>query len=424
MSVLTLALLANASVEAQGLQDLSFGQADTFEVITWNIEWFPKNGQQTVNLVQEAIVALDVDVLALQEVTDTGALQQMVDGMPGYAVNYESEWFAGLAYVYKTDTIQITDIYEIYTTQPYWSAFPRSPQAMELLYEGEQVVLINNHFKCCGDGVLDLNDAGDEETRRYTASNLLKQHIDLNFPDTRVIVTGDLNDILTDSPANNVFQGFTNDPQNYAFADMGIATGPSADWSFPNWPSHLDHLLITNELFEEFAATGAAVEVIRVDDYLPGGWWEYDSKMSDHRPVGLKLPIGDVGCPSSIAASEVVRAGTPPNPIALLPGQSSGPVIGATWDPVVDHASFQPGALLDVLVLTTLPANLPSGMGTILCNVGAGSLSFGQLAGVPFSLPIPANCNLVGAKLCVQAASVNLASVALTNALDLTIGSF
>ena len=66
--VLSLALLANASVEAQGLQDLSFGQADTFEVITWNIEWFPKNGQQTVNLVQEAIVALDVDVLALQEV--------------------------------------------------------------------------------------------------------------------------------------------------------------------------------------------------------------------------------------------------------------------------------------------------------------------------------------------------------------------
>ena len=46
------------------------------------------------------------------------------------------------------------------------------------------------------------------------------------------------------------------------------------------------------------------------------------------------------------------------------------------------------------------------------------------LAGVTFSLPIPVNCNLVGVNLCAQVASVNVASVALTNALDLTIGSF
>ena len=34
------------------------------------------------------------------------------------------------------------------------------------------------------DANLNLNDEGDEETRRYIASNLLKEYIDDNFPNT------------------------------------------------------------------------------------------------------------------------------------------------------------------------------------------------------------------------------------------------
>ncbi|MBC8313576.1 MAG: hypothetical protein H8E33_04975, partial [Candidatus Cloacimonetes bacterium] len=30
---------------ARDLEDLSFGENSTFEILTWNIEWFPKNGQ-------------------------------------------------------------------------------------------------------------------------------------------------------------------------------------------------------------------------------------------------------------------------------------------------------------------------------------------------------------------------------------------
>ena len=46
---------------------------------------------------------------------------------------------------------------------------------------------------------------------------------------------------------------FINDSSAYYFADSDIASGPSSNWSFPNWPSHLDHILITNELFQAFA---------------------------------------------------------------------------------------------------------------------------------------------------------------------------
>ena len=40
------------------------------------------------------------------------------------------------------------------------------------------------------------HDEDDEETRRYIASNLLKQYVDTYFSDSNVIILGDLNDQL------------------------------------------------------------------------------------------------------------------------------------------------------------------------------------------------------------------------------------
>jgi len=425
MSALLTSLVLAFPLFAQGLQDLEFGEDDTFEVLTWNIEWFPKSGQITIDAVAQIIEALDVDLLALQEINDTATLQQMVDGIDGYDAYYDSAWPAGLAYVYKTDSLTVVNTYEIYTTQPYWSPFPRSPMVMEVLFNGELVIVINNHFKCCGNGVMNLNDPGDEETRRYIASNLLRQYVEDNLADDKVIILGDLNDTLTDNLANNVFQGFLDDPANYAFVDMGIATGSSADWSYPTWPSHLDHLLITNELFDAIADSAAEVECIRIDDFLPGGWSEYDANVSDHRPVALKVPLGPSGsgCPTETIASETPRLGTPPNADALQPGASSPPVIGTVWDPWIDHTTFLTDATLDGLILAVLPLNVPSNKGTLLCDVSPTTLIITQPAGSGFLLPIPMDCILAGLPLCVQGFSKGPSGAKLTNALDITVGT-
>jgi len=37
------------NLSGQDLEDLDFGTDSTFEILTWNIEWFPKNGEITVN---------------------------------------------------------------------------------------------------------------------------------------------------------------------------------------------------------------------------------------------------------------------------------------------------------------------------------------------------------------------------------------
>jgi len=291
IQILICILCLGLSSFSQSIEDLSFGTDTTFEVMTWNIEWFPKNGQITINYVIDIIEALDVDLLAIQEVDNINDFEQMVDSLNSYEGYLESLWFAGLAYIYNTDVIQVNDIYEIYTTSQYWSPFPRSPMVMDLNFVSERIIVINNHFKCCGNGIMDTTNPDDEETRRFYATNLLKEYIDIHFPDENVIVLGDLNDVLSDSPENNVFQLVLDDVDNYLFTDYEIAMGDVSNWSYPTWPSHLDHILVTNELFDDFENESSVITTIKIDEYLTGGWWEYDTNISDHRPVALKLEM-------------------------------------------------------------------------------------------------------------------------------------
>ena len=285
-------VLSSTLVKSQNLNNLSFGTDSTFEIISWNIEWFPKNGTTTANYVETILTNLQADIYALQEIDDTTLLKSVVANIPGYECYFKSFYYGGLSYVYNTNTVTVINKYEIYTSQPYWSAFPRSPQVLELTFEGEDYVIINNHFKCCGDGSLNTNDPNDEEMRRLTAVTLLKQYIDSLFVNERVILVGDLNDILTDSPTNNVFKSIIDDNVNYMFTDMQIALGNPTDFSYPTWPSHLDHILITNELFIDFQNPNSEIRCIKIDDYM-NNWNEYDNNISDHRPVGIKLEVGE-----------------------------------------------------------------------------------------------------------------------------------
>ena len=81
---------------------------------------------------------------------------------------------------------------------------------------------------------------------------------------------------------------------HYRFADLEIAQGNSSEWSFPNWPSHFDHILITDELFDN--VSNDLVFTFKVDEYM-NSWQQYDNYISDHRPVvvNVYIPIyGDV----------------------------------------------------------------------------------------------------------------------------------
>lgn len=262
-----------------GLELLSYGTAATFDVVTWNIEHFPTNNSTTIDKVKQAIIAMDVEVIAVQEVDDTAQFNQMIRELEGYSAYVTGAEYANLAYIYKSE-LAITTPYTIYDSE--WSAFPRRPLVLELSFNDEDFVIINNHLKCCGDGTLDLSNTSDEEYRRLQASIKLKSYIDTNLSDKAVLVVGDFNDVLEDAVSNNIFQNFIDDDANYAFADMSIALGATDNWSYKSWPSHLDHILVTDEVFGRYNC-----KTLKPDSLIT--WDVYDADVSDHRPVGIRI---------------------------------------------------------------------------------------------------------------------------------------
>ena len=135
----------------------------------------------------------------------------------------------------------------------------------------------------------------ENEDRRKSASEKLEDYVNEYLSGENVIILGDLNDELNEDPGNNVFQNFIIDSTNYKFVDMDIAYGSSNNFSWPGWhqstynSAHFDHILITNELFDEFENEGSSVQTIRLEEYFDNGWTEYENYISDHRPVGLRL---------------------------------------------------------------------------------------------------------------------------------------
>jgi len=319
--IIFITLAVSIQLSAQ-FENLTFGTDSTLDVITWNIEHFPKNGQTTIDYVTQIVEALDADVIALQEISEETWLNQLVENLDGWEGYYAYDQYVGLAYIYRTAVIEDVDIFEIYTDKN--RELPRAPLVMEMNYAGEHYVIINNHFKCCGDGYMDINEPWDEETRRFDACNLIDEYIVDNYTNSKVTLLGDLNDVLTDSPANNVFEVFIDDPDNYLFVDMGIAEGNNNDWSYPTWPSHLDHILITNELFDEYSNNGSQVETIRLDDYF-SSWYGYDNNVSDHRPVGVKIKTNaSLGIDDIAVADSFLNY---PNPIKNTTTISFAPVV-------------------------------------------------------------------------------------------------
>ena len=263
------------------------GADSTLEVMTWNIENFPKAGGATVNWVDQIIVGLRPDIVAVEEIsngTSFDALVAQIDGWGG--ARARSDAYQNLGFLYSEGgALQVTSTYEIMTS--YSREFPRAPFVLEATWNGVPIAVVANHLKASGNGLLDAADPWDEETRRRDACLLLAEFVETQLPDHRVFIVGDMNDELTDTAPHNVFQNFLDAPASWRFADMAIALGPSEGWSYPGWPSHLDHILVTSELFPAIDAAGSLTAVVPLAAVL--GWSKYDSEVSDHLPVVVRL---------------------------------------------------------------------------------------------------------------------------------------
>lgn len=254
------------------------GTAEALDIISFNIEGFPKAGYTSVTALSALIMAINPDIVALQEVASEADFERMVKLMPGwtgifYPINND-DW--NLAYLLKDS--EITLIPESVRTlfENDFQSFPRPPFEIIVRHKpsDSELLLINLHLKCCG--------GQDNESSRRSASQQLKAYIDEQRNDVAVVMLGDFNDEITSSSASeNPFLNFIEDASDYAFADMAIAKGSQLWWSYPSWPSHIDHILVTDELFTRIDTT----IVLKVSPCYP----DYGEVLSDHRPIGIKI---------------------------------------------------------------------------------------------------------------------------------------
>lgn len=253
--------------------------SETLDVLTWNLEQFPKNGL-TKATVEDIIEYYNPDLIALQEITSVSQfndLLQSLEGWEGFARPFNGSNLM-LGYLYKSSEVELlnsTILFEEQTdmNDDAFTAF-RRPLKVQINHKpsGLNVELINIHLKCCN----------GHEDRRRAATTLLKGYIDTELPQSNVVVLGDFNDDIIDN--DNVFQAWLDDDEHYYFTTLPVAQGPSTGWSYPSFPSQIDNILISDELFDNEVNSG----VLTLDNCF-SNFAEYEVFVSDHRPAFLHL---------------------------------------------------------------------------------------------------------------------------------------
>ena len=76
----------------------------------------------------------------------------------------------------------------------------------------------------------------------------------------------------------------------YSFADENIYSGDSESWSYPSYPSHIDHIVISDEISNN-SLIEYSTSTVLIEDLYDGGFLEYNEYISDHRPVLINLNL-------------------------------------------------------------------------------------------------------------------------------------
>lgn len=279
------------------------GTENTLEVATWNLKEFPYAGQSTVDTAAILIRDLQLDIIGLNEITDTLAFDSLLARLPGwdgiYAPSYAGAYMKE-AIIYRTDQIQLSNIETLFWNFTY--EFPRP-----LLKAYVQAHLPSGYFDFSLI-VLHLK-AGSEDSdvsRRIAAMNRLKDYLDQYVPmasDHDWMIIGDYNDNADDPLASNIYRNFLDDTTHYRLLTLPLVGNPY--WaSYPTFNSLIDHIMVTTDCLTEYGVSGQTI-TIRIGDEYP----RYSYIISDHRPVMSQFAqiqsgiIDNTGKPSNFQIS-------------------------------------------------------------------------------------------------------------------------
>lgn len=308
-------LLSPLAAWAQTLP--AIGQPGTFDVATWNIEWFGASPGPSNDDLQRANVARilresEIDLWGVQEIADAEDFALLLGDLGAdYAgVLATNSGTQRVGFVYRTDVVHVRSMGHILESFEYEFAFRPPLQLTADIVLGDTTVtatFIVVHMKA---NTGDASDRRESYERRADAARRLKNYIDFTALDQdAVVVLGDFNDELEQSIYGNnptPFADFLADTDDYRFVTSPLDDGSLGTYCGSSSQcltgSVIDHVLITDELFGAYVA-GSARPYDDVLTEVAG----YTATTSDHLPVVARF---DFSRSATTAERPVAAAGS------------------------------------------------------------------------------------------------------------------
>ena len=371
------------SVHAQDHPDIHFQEISkdsTFDVVTWNIEWFgsetngPDDLDLQMNNVLEVIRTLDADLYAFQEIVDKPryfALRDSLEDFSGFYSSYSQS--LKTAYMFRTSIIDSLDsgLLEAQQNEADWAG-GRFPLFFEFdLTIGEKklrVFTYNLHSKAFADQ--------NSYNQRSNSAASLKEYLDRSRSNASVIILGDFNDGLTESTFQNEpspYEPFIQDGF-YLPITLPLEQDGQASYLSEEFRSFIDHIVATNAL-KNIHIDGA--QKVADISYIEN----FETTTSDHAPVWTRFDFTRDFDDTYEELPEEFLVGpnypNPFNPSTTIPFELDEPtdvtftvydIMGRTISVVSDNQSFNAGEH----TLTFNAEGLPSGIYIYRMELGTG----------------------------------------------------
>jgi uncharacterized protein YdeI (BOF family)/exonuclease III len=304
--------------------DLNISKDLTLDVAAWNIEWFgdegnspakgnPNSDQIQKDSVKAVLLALDADIIGVEEISDDALFAQMVSEMPGYnyvlsnATSYPND--AGVkqkvGFIYKTSTISpVSTKVLLASIHPYYNGGNASyltnyPEAADRFYASGRMpfmltadVNINGATKRIS--FIDLHaraNSSDNPQLRYDMRKfdveVLKDTLDAYYANENIIMVGDYNDDVDFTVADissiaSSFQAYVDDTTNYNIETAELSTKGYRSYVFEK--DMIDHIMLSNELNSNYIPGSTRVHY----EFYDG---DYANTTSDHMPVSARVQL-------------------------------------------------------------------------------------------------------------------------------------
>ena len=312
----------------------SIPKADTFDVVTYNLEFFgtdvkdksnkefgPTDDALQIENVAKVMNKLNADVYVVQEVSDEPALDALVQKISingktfdkvispswSYSFNPADPNFPPqkLVVIYNTQTatvkntrVMFKDLYDqIRAKTVTLNNYPSPENKDENFFSsGRLPYMVQIETNVGGVkkliNLVDLHaransgsDISKYNMRKYDAQ-VLKDSLDTYYANSNLIILGDYNDdvsksVITPNPSS--YKMFVDDQTNYNALTLEISKAGA--YTYLSSGGFLDHIMISNELNDQYIANSIAVYDPRNDIN------NYTNTTSDHGPVIARFEL-------------------------------------------------------------------------------------------------------------------------------------